>query len=240
MKPHIVPKVVLKQFRVAACEEAPVVILNKKDMTYRNRGVDHNTFTAASNYYGNGKQYTLEHELANKDEASINRVIQIIRSEVKYNWRKEDLHFLLWNNTARNPQFREHPKVGKIPGCTPEEFHIAAMDSIPDEYISDYEIIPLYIRESVNHLILPDFSIKYFVLAPDVIVVRSKPDDVGKWIFNAQNHKDEFVKYINDKSMNSAKNWLVSSSEKEFENYGARKIKNSNNSLHDDLGIQGA
>ena len=223
MKPHIVPRVVLKQFRVAACEEAPVVVLNKKDMTYRNRGVDHNTFTAASNYYGNGKQGTLERQLANMDEASINRVIQIIRSGVNYNWQKKDLHFLLWNNTVRNPLFREHPKVGKVSGCTPEEFHIAAMDSIPDESVSDYEIVALCFRESVNHLVLPDFSIKYFVLAPDVIVMRSNPDYVDKIRFNAQENKDKLVEYINAESMKSAANWLVSSSEKEFENYGARK-----------------
>lgn len=123
----------------------------------------------------------------------------------------------------RNPLFREHPRVGKVPGCTPEEFHIAAMDSIPDEYISDYEIVALYFRESVNHLILPDFSIKYFVLAPDVIVMRSNPDDVDKIRFNAQENKDKLVEYINAESMKSVANWLVSSSEKEFENYGARK-----------------
>lgn len=72
MKPHIVPR----------------VVLNKKDMTYRDRGVNHNTFTAASNYYGNGKQGTLERQLANMDEASMNTVIQSIRSGVNYNWQK--------------------------------------------------------------------------------------------------------------------------------------------------------
>lgn len=218
------PKVVLKHFQGCDKEDAPVIVFTKKDNTFRPRGIGHGTFTASSNYYGDGSVVgTLEHQLGQMDESSINEVIQIIKSGIAYAGPKEDFHCLLWNHTVRSPQFRKHPKVGDSQKFTPEEFHLAAMDSFPEQDLSDYEIVPLHIEGNTKRFILPDFNLKYFVLTPNVILIRSMPDEVSKMKMYAENYPNEFVQFINDESMESAVNWLVSSSESEFEHYGATR-----------------
>ena len=50
MKPHILPKTILKQFNTGKYEDPSVLVLDKKTMLYRHRGVEHSTFLASSNY----------------------------------------------------------------------------------------------------------------------------------------------------------------------------------------------
>jgi len=220
MKPHVVPRIILKQFSSNAHDEPSVVVLYKKKMVYRNRGINHQIFKTSSNYYGNGEAGTLERELASNDESSISKIIQEIRDGIELS--KEDLHFLLWNNTARNPIFRGHPKVEKLPNLTSENFHRAVMDSIPDEYLS-YDITQIHIKSRSNRLVLPDFSIKYMVLAPDVVIIRTSPDEANGLRNIAINDEENFVQKLNKISIESAIDWLVSESESQFEKYGAKK-----------------
>ncbi len=220
MRPHVVPRIILKQFNNDSDCEPSIVVLNKKEMIYRNRGINHNTFTTSSNYYGDGKAGTLEHELASNDESSISEIIQLIRDGIELN--SADLHFLLWNNAARNPAFREHPKVEKFPNYPSEVFHRAAMDSFPDEYRS-YDIVPIHIKNRSNKLILPDFSIKYMVLAPDVVIVRVNPGEANEFKKIAINQEENFVETFNKISMESAITWIVSDLESQFEKYGAKR-----------------
>lgn len=228
MKPHITPRVVLKQFRKDTQENAPVIVLNKVEMTYRDRGVDHNTFTANANYYGDGSPGTLEYQLAQLDEASISGAIDNIRNGIINDQLKNDFHFLLWNNTARNPKFRKHPNVKDIPQLTSEKFHAAAMDSIPDEYITNFEIFPLHIKGSSIQLILPDFSISHLVLAPDVVIIRIRPKDVETIAKGMEICPDDFVRFINDSSFKYASHWLASATECEFTRLGASKHSQRN------------
>jgi hypothetical protein len=224
MRPHIIPRVILKQFQAASTQDSSVAVLDKKSMTYRCRGVDHNTFLAASNYYGDGSVGTLENQLSSMDEASVPKILQMIRAGSISKELKRDLAFFIWNNAVRSPHFRNHPKVGKLDGLQSEDFHTAAMDSILADYIDNYEIVPLCLRSHSSSLILPDFSMKYSVLAPDVVVLRGMPGD-EIIINNVKTETDELIKHINDESISSAINWLVSSSNKEFDGYGARKYQ---------------
>ena len=177
MKPHFIPKVVLKQF--SSANDDSVVVLNKSEMTYRRRGIGHSTFTLSSNYYGNGKAGTLENELASNDESSITTIINLIRSGQDIDPFKFELKFFLWNNSARNPAFRDHPKVGKLPQLSSENFHRSAMDSIKDEYLLD-GIVVAHLRNNLNKLLLPDFSLQYAVLAPDVAIIRVPSGETEK------------------------------------------------------------
>jgi hypothetical protein len=223
MKPHVIPRAILKQFDNGIYDEPSVNVLYKQEMIYRVRGIKHHIFTTQSNYYGDGEDGSLEFELATNDESSLNNIIQIIREGKEIDKIKEDLHFLLWNNIARNPLFREHPKVENLPYLTSENFHRSAMDSIPDEYLS-FGIAPIHIKNSSKKLILPDFNIKYVVLAPDVVLIRTINSEAETFVKFVMNDEDNFVDTINKESFDNASNWLVSESEKQFEVYGATKF----------------
>lgn len=221
MSPHVLSKIQLKQFANA---DDSVVVLSKSEMTYRRRGTSHSTFKASANYYGNGELGTLENELASKDESSITTIIDLIRGDQDLEQVKLDLHFLLWNSSARNPLFRDHPKVGKLPNLSSEDFHRVAMDSIKDEYLS-HEVLPVHIKNYSNNFILPDFIMKYMVLAPDVAIIRVQKKDAEEFQSLIANEEDKFVENLNYESMQLATDWLVASSEEQFKKLGASKYQ---------------
>lgn len=60
MRPHIIPRVILKEFQIRRRNDGPVLVMYKTNNEIRERGVNHNTFIGAANYLGNGKFGTLE------------------------------------------------------------------------------------------------------------------------------------------------------------------------------------
>jgi hypothetical protein len=226
MKPHIIPKTTLKQFVTGEYKKDPsVLVLDKETMIYRDRGVEHSTFLASSNYYGSGEKGTLEYELATNDERSLNEIIKIIRNGTNIENIKYDLHFLLWNNAARNPAFRKHPKVENLPDDTPEEFHRAAMDSFPDFILSDHDPVPIHIDKKYNTFLLPDFSLNYMVLAPDVVILRTVKNNAEEFAKLAADDQESFVDNLNKQSFKIADSWLVAESDEVFKKYGAKQHK---------------
>jgi hypothetical protein len=226
MNPHIVPKTTLKQFVTGEHKKDPtVLVLYKETMIYRDRGIKNPTFLAGANYYGKNEKGTLEKELSANDENSLNKIINIIRNGTDIENIKYDLHFLLWNNSARNPAFREHPKVEKLPSLTSEEFHRAAMDSFPDFILSEHDIVPIHIDKKYNTFLLPDFSLNYMVLAPDVVILRTAKNDAEEFAKLASNNQESFVDNLNKQSFKTAVSWLVAESDEMFKKYGAKKYK---------------
>ena len=78
MRPHIIPRVILKQFRVTLEENSPVLVMDKDTKEFRKRGINNRVFLGSSNYLGSGEHGTLENEMASKDESSIARIIDLI------------------------------------------------------------------------------------------------------------------------------------------------------------------
>ncbi len=98
------------------------------------------------------------------------------------------------------------------------------MDSIKDEYLLD-EIMVVHLKSDLNKLLLPDFSLPYAVLAPDVAIIRVPPGETGKFKSFIFDDEDKFVQGLNSESMQSAKNWVVANSEGQLEMLGATKFR---------------
>ena len=165
----------------------------------------------------------MEYELATNDESSLNNIIKIIRNGTNIENIKYDLHFLLWNNSARNPALRKHPKVENSPDYTPEEFHRAAMDSFLDFILSDDDIVPIHIDRKYNTFLLPYFSLNYMVLAPDIVILRTTKNDAEEFAKLAADNQESFVDNLNKQSFKTADSWLVAESDEVFKKYGAKQ-----------------
>ncbi len=95
MRPHITPRVILKQFRIGPGDDSPVLVMDKSTKVFRERGINHPVFLGPSNYLGNGDPSTLENEMASKDESSILRIIEKVRNQSDMTESLLDLKFLL-------------------------------------------------------------------------------------------------------------------------------------------------
>ncbi len=219
MKPHIIPRVILKQFRIGAAEDSPVLVMKKATMEFRARGVNHSTFLAPSNYLGNGRPGTLENELAIQDEPSIRTLIDWIRKGLDITKYLPEIKFLLGNNSARNPVFRTHPKVKETAIHSPEEFHTIAMDHFPDQYI-EYPVDIIHIKTDSYSFILPDFSLTHMVLSPDIAIVRFNKKDRTEHLKLAKEEEFQFVMNYNRQSYINSQSWIVSNSKHLLESYG--------------------
>lgn len=214
MRPHVIPRVILKEFQIGPKNDSPVLVMNKSTNEIRARGVNHNTFLSAANYLGNGEPGTLENELACKDEASIRTVMELTRRNHDMSEYLPLLKFLLGNNAARNPLFRTHPKVSERNIGSSEEFHAAAMDCFPEHYI-EYPIAVVRISSPDLSLILPDFSLTHMVLSPDIVIMRIKNEEQVPAILNmAAEQEPHFVSCLNAKSFQHSQSWVVANSVK--------------------------
>ena len=135
MRPHIIPRVILKQFHTGSGDDSPVLVMDKSTKVFRERGIMNPVFLGPSNYIGNGEPGTLENEMASKDESSIMKIIYLIRNGSDMADSLPELKLLLGNNSARNPYFRKHPKVSEHGSLSSEEFHTIAMDTFPNQYM---------------------------------------------------------------------------------------------------------
>lgn len=199
MKPHIIPRVILKQFRIEAGEDSPVLVMNKATKEFRARGVNHNTFLASSNYLGDGRLGSLENELAIQDESSIRTLIDWIRNGLDITKYLPEIKFLLGNNSARNPAFRTHPKVKETATHSSEEFHTIVMDHFPDQYV-EHQVDIINIRTDSYSFILPDFSLTHMILSPDIAIVRFNKKDQTELLKLAKKEELQFVMNLNQQS----------------------------------------
>jgi hypothetical protein len=219
MRPHIIPRVILKQFRIGSGDDNPVLLMDKSTKVFRERGINHPVFLGPSNYIGNGERGTLENEIACKDESSIRNIIDLIRNGVDMAEYLPELKFLLGNNSARNPQFRKHPKVSEHGALSSEEFHTIAMDIFPNDCM-EHPVCIIGIKSNSNPLIFPDFSLTHMVLSPDIVIMRVKKDDQTELLKRAKDDESHFVTRLNQISYERSHSWVVSNSRKLLESFG--------------------
>ena len=146
MRPHIVPRVILREFRVDSEAASPVLVMDKSTKVFRERGVNHSVFLGPSDYLGNGEKGSLENEMALKDEQAIKDIVGMVRAGVDLTEHFQELKFLLGNNAARNPYFRTHPSVRDDKALSSEVFHGVAMDIFPGQYLN----IPIRVFRTKN------------------------------------------------------------------------------------------
>lgn len=206
MKPHIIPRIILKQFSIGHDDTSPVLVMNKSTKTFRERGVSHNTFLGPVDYLGNGEQGTLENEMACKDEPSIRTIIELVRNGSDITEYLPDIKFLLGNNAARNPHFREQTSLRTDKELSTEEFHTLAMDIFPNKYLG-FPVCIKYIKSSIISFLLPDFSLNYMILSPEIVIMRIKEED--RATYNKMNEL-HFVTCLNQISYNKSHTWVVS------------------------------
>jgi hypothetical protein len=224
MKPHIIPKVILKQFQQEFIRGKPIIVMDKITQRYRTRGIDNNIFIAPSNYFGNGQPGTLENEMACKDENEIPTIINLIRGNVNLKQYENELKWLLGNNSARNPHFRNHPKVTERGIYSSEEFHQNAMNKYADSYMQ-YPICVMHIMTEDISFLLPDFNLKTMVLTPDIAIIRNKKGSEFKKIEITNTNHYRYVEKVNSNSMENAISWIVSKSEQMLIKLGAKPYK---------------
>jgi hypothetical protein len=225
MRPHITPKVILKQFRIGSGDDSPVLVMDKSTKVFRERGINHSVFLGPSNYLGNGDRGTLENEMACKDESSIIRIIEMVRNGFDMTESLPELKFLLGNNAARNPHFRKHPKVTEYQPLSSESFHTVAMDIFPDQY-TEYPISIIRIKSNSNSLLLPYFSLTHMVLSPDIAIIRFTKDDQTELEKMAEEDESHFVTRLNQLSYEKSHSWVVSNSRQLLESLGGIAKKN--------------
>lgn len=201
----------MKQFRIGPERDSPVLVMNLSTKEVRPRGINHSTFIGEANYLGDGQPGTLENELASKDENSIKAIIDVARRDGDMTEYLPKLKFFLGNNAARNPHFREHPKVSEGNIESSEQFHTAAMDLFPEHYL-EHPIAVIHIKSPNLALILPDFSLTHAILAPDVAIVRLNEDDGSEILKIATEEERRFVNSLNLKSMQQSRAWVVANS----------------------------
>jgi len=228
MKPHITSRVILKQFRIGPGDDSPVLVMDKSTKVFRERGINHSVFLGPSNYLGNGDPGSLENELACKDESSILRIIEMVRNQSDMTESLPELKFLLGNNSARNPHFRQHPKVTEHQPLSSESFHTSAMDIFPDQYIK-HPISIFCPKSNNNFFLLPDFSLKYMVLSPDIAIIRFTEDEQSELEKMAQEDERYFVTRLNQISYEKSHSWVVSNSAQLLESLGGIGKKNCGN-----------
>jgi len=211
MRPHIVSRVILREFRIGAESDSSVLVMNLSTKEIRPRGINHNSFLGEANYLGDGQSGTLENEMACKDENSIKTIINLARQDQDMTEHLPQIKYFLGNNAARSPHFRKHPKVSEWNIESSEQFHTSAMDIFPDHYIN-YPIALIHIKSPKLALILPDFSLTHAVLAPDVVIVRLNETDCSSILGIAAIEEDRFVRSLNYKSLQQSQNWVVANS----------------------------
>ena len=201
--------------------------MDKSTRVFRERGINHSVFLGPSNYFGDGRPSTLENELALKDESAILRVIEVVRNGIDMTEFLPELKFLLGNNSARNPRFREHPRVTERGLLSSEQFHTIAMDIFPDKY-TQYPISVIRIKSNSNPLILPDFSLTHMVLSPDIVIMRPVGDDQRELEKMAREDESYFATRLNQISYERSHSWIVSNSRQLLESLGGVARKNRN------------
>ena len=214
MKPHVIPRVVLKQFCVhteSECKNCSVLVMDKNTSIYRERGVNHKTFVGPLNYLGNGEPGTLENEMACKDESSLNTIIKILSKEFDLSKYQQDLKYLLGNNTARNPHFRCHPKVSQRNDLSSEIFHSYMMDIFAECY-DDLPVSVVRLTADSNLFVLPDFSLTHMVISPKIAIMRVKEKDRVHFERIAKEDEESFARSLNSVSERESVSWIVSNS----------------------------
>ena len=224
MKPHIIPRVILKQFRVTLDENSPVLVMDKDTKEFRERGINNRVFLGPSNYLGNGEHGTLENQMASKDESGITRIIDLVRKGHDMKEFLPELKVLLGNHSARSPHFRTHRKVSEHGTLSSEQFHTTAMDVFPNQYL-EFPVCIIGLQSNDNRFILPDFSITHMVLSPDIVIMRAKKHEDTEFAKIAKEDETYFAMKLNQVSYDECHSWVVSHSKQLLQSLGGTEKK---------------